>query len=67
MPRGSLTAVFLGDPLCAEGAQGAAGFGVGCKRTTHLSLAVIIAAVQVAGLVEGSGIQQAVAGLEEAL
>lgn len=67
MPRGALTAVLLGDPLGGEGAHRAAGLGVGCQRATDLSLAVIIAAVQVAGLVEGSGIQQAVARLEEAL
>lgn len=67
MLSGSLTAVFLGDPLGGEGAHGAAGLGVGCQRTTDLSLAVVVAAVQVAGLVEGSGIQQAVAWLEESL
>lgn len=67
MPRGALTAVLLGDPLGGEGSQGAAGLCVGCQRATDLSLAVIIAAVQVAGLVEGPGIQQAVAGLEETL
>lgn len=65
--RGALTAVLLGDPLGGERAQGAASLGVGCKRATDLSLAVIIAAVQVAGLVEGPGIQQAVTRLEEAL
>lgn len=67
MPRGALTAVLLGDPLGGEGAQGAAGLCVGCQGATDLSLAVIIAAVQVAGLVEGPGIQQAVARLEETL
>lgn len=67
VPRGSLTAVLLGDPLGGEGAQGAAGLCVGCQRTTDLSLVVIIAAIQVAGLVEGLGIQKAVARLEETL
>lgn len=65
MPRGALTAVLLGDPLGGEGTQGAAGLCISCQRATDLSLAVIIAAVQVAGLVEGPGIQQAVAWLEE--
>lgn len=67
LPRGALTAVLLGDPLGGEGAQGAAGLCVGCQRATDLSLAVIIAAIQVTGLVEGPGIQQTVARLEEAL
>ena len=64
---GALTAVLLGDPLGGEGAQGAAGLGVGRQRATHLSLAVVVAAVQVTGLVEGPGVQQAMARLEEAL
>lgn len=67
VPRGSLTAVLLGDPLGGEGAQGAAGLCVGCQWATDLSLVVIIAAIQVAGLVEGLGIQKAVARLEETL
>ena len=67
MPRGALTAVLLGDPFGGEGAHGAAGLCVGCQRTADLCLAVIVAAVQVAGLVEGPGIQQAVARLEETL
>lgn len=67
VPRGSLTAVLLGDPLGGEGAQGAAGFRVGRQRAADLSLVVIVAAVQVAGLVEGPGIQKAVARLEETL
>lgn len=67
MSRGALTAVLLGDPLGGEGSHGAAGLGVGCQRATDLSLAVVVAAVQVAGLVEGPGVQEAVAGLEEAL
>lgn len=66
MSRGALTAVLLGDPLGGEGAHGAAGLGVGRQRAADLSLAVIVAAVQVAGLVEGPRIQQAVARLEEA-
>ena len=65
--RGALTAVLLGDPLGGERAHGAAGLGVGRERAADLSLAVVVAAVQVAGLVEGPGIQQAVAWLEEAL
>lgn len=65
--RGALTAVLLGDPLGGEGSHGAAGLSVCCQRATDLSLAVIVAAVQVAGLVEGPGVQQAMAGLEEAL
>lgn len=67
MPRGALTAVLLGDPLGGEGPHGAAGLCVGCQGAADLSLAVIIAAVQVAGLVEGPGIQQAMARLEETL
>lgn len=67
VPRGALTAVLLGDPLGGEGAHGAAGLCVGCQRAADLRLSVIIAAVQVAGLVEGPGIQQAVARLEETL
>lgn len=67
VPRGSLTAVLLGDPLGGEGAQGAAGFCIGCQGATDLSLVVIVAAVQVAGLVEGPGIQKAMAWLEETL
>lgn len=64
--HGALTAVLLGDPLGGEGAHGAASFCVSCQRSTDLSLAMVVAAVQVAGLVEGTGVQQAVAGLEEA-
>ena len=67
MPRGALTAVLLGDPLGGEGAQGAAGLCVGSQRATDLSLPVIVAAIQVAGLVEGPGVEQAVARLEETL
>jgi len=66
-PRGALTAVLLGDPLGGEGAHGAAGLGVGGQGAADLSLLVIVAAVQVAGLVEGEGVQQAVARLEETL
>lgn len=66
VPRGSLTAVLLGDPFSGEGTKGAAGLGVGCQRAAHLSLVVIVAAVQVAGVVEGLGIQETVARLEEA-
>lgn len=62
-----LTAVLLGDPLGCERAKGAARFGVGSHGAADLSLAVVVAAVQVAGLVEGPGVQQAMAGLEEAL
>lgn len=65
--RGALTAVLLVDPLGGEGPQGAAGLGVGRQRAAHLGLAVVVAAVQVAGLEEGPGVQQAVARLEEAL
>lgn len=67
VPRSSLTAVLLGDPFGGEGAQGAAGLSVGCQRAAHLSLGVIVAAVQVAGVVEGLGIQEAMARLEETL
>lgn len=67
MPRGCLTAVLLGNPLGGQGSQGAAGLCVGCKRATDLSLVVIIAAIQVAGLVKGLGIQKAVARVEETL
>lgn len=66
-PCSSLTAVFLGDPFGGEGAQGAAGLSVGCQRAAHLSLGVIVAAVQVAGVVEGLGVQEAMARLEETL
>lgn len=66
-PCSSLTAVFLGDPLGGEGAQGAAGLSVGCQRAAHLSLGVIVAAIQVAGVVEGLGVQEAMARLEETL
>lgn len=67
VPRGCLTAVLLCDPLGGQGSQGAAGLCVSCKRATDLSLVVIVAAIQVAGLVEGLGIQKAVARLEETL
>ena len=66
-PGGALTAVLLGNPLGGERAHGAAGLGVGRQRAADLGLAVVVAAVQVAGLEEGPGVQQAVAGLEEAL
>ena len=44
-----------------------AGLPVGGQGATQLELLVVVAAVQVAGLVEGEGVEQPVAGLEEAL
>lgn len=65
--KDSLTAVLLLDPLGAEDAEGAAGLPVGGQGAAQLELLVVVAAVQVAGLVEGEGIKKAVAGLKEAL
>lgn len=65
--KDSLTAVLLLDPLGAEDAEGAAGLPVGGQGAAQLELLVVVAAVQVAGLVEGEGIKQPVAGLKEAL
>ncbi|TNN47360.1 hypothetical protein EYF80_042448 [Liparis tanakae] len=62
-----LAAVLLGDPLGGEAAHGAAGLCVGGQRAADLRLLVVVAAVQVAGLVEGQRVQQAVARLEETL
>lgn len=65
--KDSLTAVLLLDPLGAEDAKGAAGLPVGGQGAAQLELLVVVAAVQVAGLVEGEGIKKPVAGLKEAL
>lgn len=63
----SLTAVLLSYPFGGEGPQGATGLSVGCQRAAHLSLGMVIAAIQVAGVVEGLGIQEAMAWLKETL
>lgn len=63
---GFLTAILLLDPLGAQDAKGAAGLAVGGQRAAQLDLLVVVAAIQKAGLVKGQGVQEAVAGLEEA-
>lgn len=65
--KNSLTAVLLPDPLGAEDAEGAAGLPIGSQGAAQLELLVVVAAVQVTGLVEGEGIKKPVAGLKEAL
>lgn len=67
VPCGFLTAVLLDNPFGGECPQRATGLGVGCQRAAHLSLVMVVAAVQVAGLVEGLGIQKTMAWLEETL
>lgn len=66
MAPGSLTAILLLDPFGAQDAEGAACLAVGGQRATQLDLLVVVAAIQKAGLVEGQGVQEAIAGLEEA-
>lgn len=66
MAPGSLTAILLLDPLSAQDAKSTAGLAVGSQRATQLDLLVVVAAIQKAGLVKGQGVQEAVAGLEEA-
>lgn len=62
----SLTAILLLNPLGAKDPKGAAGLSVGRQGATQLELVVVVAAIQVAGLVEGKGVQEPIAGLEEA-